>query len=71
MSPPTYTAIPVYWPLKTDDATHSLQVFVPIYPDLHRQLKVEAWKASQTRLAKKVKPLPLWMGSKVATSREI
>ncbi len=63
MSLPIYTAIPAttdraYWQMKTDDATHSFQVFVPIYPDLHRQLKAEVWKASQTRLAKKVKPLP-------------
>ena len=63
MNHPVYTDIPdtmdrAYWQLKTDDATHSLQVFVPLYPELHRQLKAEAWKASQTRLAKKIKSLP-------------
>lgn len=63
MSLPVYTDIPdttdrAYWQLKIDDATHSLQVFVPIYPELHRQLKAEAWKDRQLRLAKKVKPLP-------------
>ncbi|QDK77579.1 hypothetical protein EXU85_02805 [Spirosoma sp. KCTC 42546] len=58
-----YTSIPdtadrAYWQLKTDDVTHSLQSFVPIYPELHQQLKVQAWNASQTKLAKKSKPLP-------------
>jgi hypothetical protein len=63
MSQPLYTAIPdtsdrAYWQLKTDDATHSLQRFVPVYPQLHRQLKAQAWQTIQTRLAKKVRPLP-------------
>ena len=63
MSLPVYIDIPdttdrAYWQLKAEDAIHSLQVFVPIYPELHRQLKAEARKASQTRLANKVKPLP-------------
>ncbi len=64
MSQAVYTDIPdttdrAYWQLKTDVAPHSLQVFVLVYPELHRQLKADAWKASQTRLAKKGKPLPL------------
>lgn len=63
MSQPIYTVIPdttdrAYWQMKTDDANHSLQGFVPIYPELHRQLKAQAWKAIQLKLAKKVKPLP-------------
>ena len=63
MDHPFYSAIPdttdrAYWRMKTDDATHLLQGFVPIYPELHRQLKAQAWKAIQARLAKKTKPLP-------------
>ena len=76
MEQPVYTRIPdttdrAYWQLKTDDATHSLQVFVPINPELHQHLRAEAWKASQSRLAKKVKPLPLWMWIKVAPFSEL
>ena len=63
MGQPLYTSIPntkdkTYWQLKTDDTTHSLQSFVPIYPELQRQLKAEAWKDNQAKLAKKHKPLP-------------
>ena len=63
MSQTNYTSIPdtsdrAYWQLKTDDAGNSLQGFVPIDPQLHRQLKAQAWKAIQLKLANKVKPLP-------------
>lgn len=63
MSHPPYTAIPdtserAYWQLKTDDANHGLQTFVPIYPQLHKHLKAQAWKAIQAKLARKGKPLP-------------
>ena len=60
---PLYSAIPdtsdrAYWQLKTDDAGNSLQGFVPTDLHLHRQLKTQAWKAIQLRLANKPKPLP-------------
>lgn len=63
MNQPLYSAIPdtsdrAYWHLKTDDGGNLLQTFVPINPQLHRQLKAQAWKAIQLKLANKSKPLP-------------
>ncbi len=60
---PPYATIPdtsdrTYWQLKTDDAGNLLQTFVPIDPQLHRQLKTQAWKVIQLKLANKIKPLP-------------